>query len=50
MHERPDEEDMSSLVREIHRLRSEAHESLFRVRLLTRDSDVEDEARSALRR
>ncbi|GAA2385959.1 hypothetical protein GCM10010420_05740 [Streptomyces glaucosporus] len=48
VHERPGEEDMPSLLREIYRLRSEAHESLFRVQLLTRDPGLEDEARTAL--
>ncbi|SFJ77398.1 hypothetical protein [Streptomyces pini] len=47
-HERPGEEDTPSLLREIYRLRSEAHESLFRVQLLTRSPELEEVARSAL--
>ncbi|MEE1938365.1 hypothetical protein V1L54_02875 [Streptomyces sp. TRM 70361] len=39
---------MPDLLREIHRLRSEAHEALFRMRLLTRDPALEEAARSAL--
>ncbi|WP_199185670.1 hypothetical protein [Streptomyces carminius] len=47
-HERPGEEDMPALLRDVYRLRSEAHEALFRMRLLTRDPALEEVARSAL--
>lgn len=47
-HEGPDEEDVPSLPREIHRLRSEAYEALFRVQPLTRAPELGEEARTAL--
>ncbi|MFP8884650.1 hypothetical protein [Streptomyces mangrovi] len=47
-HGRPGEEDAPALLGEVYRLRSEAHESLFRVRLLTRSPELEEVARSAL--
>ncbi|MBN3928880.1 hypothetical protein IQ279_04350 [Streptomyces verrucosisporus] len=39
---------MPALPREVHRLCSEARESLFRVRLLTRSPESEETARAAL--